>query len=60
MVLEKLFINGLILFAYESRINIAWPPAIRNIASYITEGASLFAGRTSLRHGIGPKCVTAV
>jgi len=60
MVFGKLLINGLILFAYESWVNIARSSAIRNIASYITEGAGLFAGRTSLRHGIGPKCVTAV
>jgi hypothetical protein len=56
----RLFIDGLILFAHESRVNIAWSPAVWNITSHITEGAGLLAGRTSLGHGIGSERVTTI
>ena len=55
-----LLINRLIFFTHKSRVNIAWSPTIWNIAGHITEGAGLLAGRTLLRHGIGPKCVTTI
>jgi len=53
-------VNRLLLLSHQSWIDVPWSSAIRNIAGDIAEGANLFAGRTSIRDGIGPKRETAI
>ena len=57
---QALFIDGFVLFAHESRIEIPWSSTVGNIAGHIAEGAGLLARRTSLRCRISPKSITAI
>jgi hypothetical protein len=57
---QWLFIDGFVFLASQSGVNIARSPAIRDITGHIAEGAGLFAGGTSIRHGLGFKGVTTI
>ena len=57
---RRLFVDGFVLSANQSRVSIARSSAIRDIAGYITESAGLFAGGTSIRYCLGSKGVTTI
>ena len=58
--IEESFINGFVLFAHQSGIDISWSTAIRDVTGYIAEGAGLLAGWALVWHGLGPKRITTI
>jgi hypothetical protein len=57
---QRLFIDGFVFFASQSRVHIARSPAIGDITGHIAEGASLLARGTSIRQCLSSEGVTAI